>query len=166
MHFCHVYLKSIQPLQSNLQILGPNLLVRMAHVTTSLQGIYSSPKWRTVLKRRTIHGPSPDQAKELSTLTRRLEESAKHLGMQTSAEKGKVMSMGSSEKLETICCCNSSLAQLMSFLRDKNKYMKTRIALLQALVRSVFLYGCKICTLNAKMEKRISAYFPWLQQAG
>ena len=51
------------------------------------------------------------QAEELSTLTRRLEESAKQLGMQISAEKSKVMRMGSSdemaasingEKLETV----------------------------------------------------------------
>ena len=40
------------------------------------------------------------QAEELSTLTRRLEESAKQLGMQISAEKSKVMRMGSSDEMD------------------------------------------------------------------
>ena len=40
------------------------------------------------------------QAEELSTLTRRLEESAKQLGMQISVEKSKVMTMGSSDEMD------------------------------------------------------------------
>ena len=40
------------------------------------------------------------QAEELSTLTRRLEESARQLGMQISAEKSKVMRMGSSDEMD------------------------------------------------------------------
>ena len=40
------------------------------------------------------------QAEELGTLTRRLEESAKQLGMQISAEKSKVMRMGSSDEMD------------------------------------------------------------------
>ena len=39
------------------------------------------------------------QAEELGTLTSRLDERAKQLGMQISAEKSKVMRMGSSDEL-------------------------------------------------------------------
>ena len=42
------------------------------------------------------------QAEELGTLTSRLEESAKQLGMQISAEKSKVMRMGSSDELDVL----------------------------------------------------------------
>ena len=131
------------------------------------------------------------QAEELSTLTARLEKSAKQLGMQISAEKSKVMEMGSKEeldvtiddeKLETvdqfkylgatitddarsvqeikirIAIATSSLAKLKPIWRSKNISMKTRMNLLRALVNSVFLYGCETWTLNAEMEKRISAF--------
>ena len=40
------------------------------------------------------------QAEDLSTLTRRLEESAKQNGIQISAEKSKVMRMGSSDEMD------------------------------------------------------------------
>ena len=40
------------------------------------------------------------QAEELGTLTSRQEKSAKQLGMQISAEKSKVMRMGSSDELD------------------------------------------------------------------
>ena len=42
------------------------------------------------------------QAEELGTLISRLEESAKQLGMQISAEKSKVMRMGSSDELDVL----------------------------------------------------------------
>jgi len=77
------------------------------------------------------------QAEELSTLTTRLEESAKRLGMQISAEKSKVMRMGSneeldvsigSEKLETVTQFKYLGATITEDARSVQE-IKTRIAI-------------------------------------
>ena len=61
------------------------------------------------------------QAEELGTLTSRLEESAKQLGMQISAEKSKVMRMGSSNELG-VSIDGQNLETVIQF-----KYLKATI---------------------------------------
>ena len=57
-----------------------------------------------------------------------------------------------------IAVATSLLSKLKTIWRDKNTSMKTRMSLLQALVISVFLYGCETWTLNVEMEKRINFF--------
>ena len=57
-----------------------------------------------------------------------------------------------------IAVATSSFSKLKTIWRDKNISIKTRMSLIQALVTSFFLYGCKTWTLNAEMEKRINSF--------
>ena len=57
-----------------------------------------------------------------------------------------------------IAVCTSSLSKLKTIWRDKNISTKTRMSLLRAQVKSVFLYGCDPWTLNAEMGKRINSF--------
>ena len=52
----------------------------------------------------------------------------------------------------------AALSKLQTIWRDNNIKLSSKIRLMRSLVTSIFLYACESWTLNADLEKRISAF--------